>query len=231
MTAVVIGVGPGLGLSIAHRFGREGHPVALISRSAARHSGYLAELSAAGVRAESFTADVRDAAALRAALDAAADHLGPIEVAYYGPADLGGAIPRLDTVSADDVRAAMTGLYPAVDVVHHVLPGMLDRGHGTFLIAGGLGAVRPMPMLGPIAVLSAALRNYAVTLNATLADTGVYVGTLTIGGLIERSDIHTRQTSGRPAPFGTLNPDHIADAAWDLHTKRDRAEAIFSVFD
>ncbi|EWM14209.1 LOW QUALITY PROTEIN: short-chain dehydrogenase, partial [Kutzneria sp. 744] len=107
---------------------------------------------------------------------------------------------------------------------------MLDRGHGTFLIAGGLSAVRPMPMLGPVAVLSAALRNYAVTLNATLADTGVYAGARTIGGLIERGDIHTRQTSGGPAPFGTLNPDHIADAAWDLHTKRDRAEEIFSVF-
>src|SRR5438445_11409092 len=102
MTAVVIGVGPGLGRSIAHRFGREGHPVALISRSDTRHPGYLAELAAAGVTAEAFVADVQDADRLRSTLDVAADRLGPAEIVYYGPAsmgpsDLGGAIPPLDT--------------------------------------------------------------------------------------------------------------------------------------
>ena len=233
MTVVVIGVGPGLGMSIAHRFGREGHPVALISRSDTRHPGYLAELSAAGVKAEAFTADIQDTDRLRSVLDAAADRLGPIEVAYYGPAGLGDSIPQLDVATADDVRAAMTGFYPAVDVVQHLLPGMRDRGHGTLLFAGGLSSVRVMPTLGPITVLSAAMRNYAVTLNATLADTGVYAGTLTIGGLIERSDIHTHVTAGESSWGGiaTLNPDDIADTAWDLHLKRDRAEEIISVFE
>jgi NADP-dependent 3-hydroxy acid dehydrogenase YdfG len=233
MTAVVIGVGPGLGLSIAHRFGREGHPVALISRSDTRHPAYLAELSAAGVKAEAFTADIQDTDRLRSVLDDAAERLGSIEVAYYGPAGLDHAKPALDTATADDIRAAMAVFYPAVDVVHHVLPGMLDRGRGTLLFAGGLGAVRPMPRLGPLAVASAAMRNYAVTLNATLADTGVHAATLTIGGLIERGDIHAfakanQATWGRLA---TLNPDDIAETAWDLHAKRDRAEEIFNAFD
>ncbi|WP_246291808.1 hypothetical protein [Lentzea indica] len=33
-TAVVLGVGPGLGMSVAQRFGREGYDVVLLSRSA-----------------------------------------------------------------------------------------------------------------------------------------------------------------------------------------------------
>src|SRR3954447_10685762 len=111
MTAVVIGVGPGLGLSIAHRFGREGHPVALTSRSATRHPGYLAELSAAGVKAEAFTADIQDTDRLRSVLDDAAERLGPIEVAYYGPAGLDHVKPALDTATADDIRAAMAVVY------------------------------------------------------------------------------------------------------------------------
>jgi hypothetical protein len=89
-----------------------------------------------------------------------------------------------------------------------------------------------VPALGALAVASAALRNYALTLSAGLAGTGVYAGTLTIGGLIERGDIYRFVTSA-PGRFGdtgiaSLNPDEIADAAWDLYTARDRAEATFS---
>ena len=35
----IVGVGPGLGLSIARRFGREGYAVALISRTQSRLGG------------------------------------------------------------------------------------------------------------------------------------------------------------------------------------------------
>ena len=238
MSAVVIGVGPGLGMSIARRFGREGHPVALISRTDTRHPGYLAELSASGVKAEAFVADVHDADQLRSTLDAAIDRLGPAEIAYYGPnsvgpgdsGDLAGPMPPLATATSDDIRAAMALVYPAVDVVHHLLPGMLSRGQGTLLFAGGLSAVRPMPMMGTLAVPSAALRNYVLTLNASIADSGVFAATLIIGGLLERGDIHAH-VQANAATFGaipTLDPDAVADTAWDLHTKRDRPEEIFS---
>ena len=43
--ALVIGVGPGLGMSIAHRFGREGYGIALVSRSDTRHAGYVKSLA------------------------------------------------------------------------------------------------------------------------------------------------------------------------------------------
>jgi len=113
-----------------------------------------------------------------------------------------------------------------------VLPEMTRHGSGGLLFAGGLSGIRPVPALGALAVASAALRNYALTLNAGLAGTGVYAGTLTIGGLIERGDIHRFVTSQRgqfgEAPIVSLNPDEIADAAWDLYSRRDRAEATFS---
>jgi short-subunit dehydrogenase len=143
-------------------------------------------------------------------------------------------VPRSITeTTADEVRDAMSVVYPAVEIVGRVLPGMLERGAGGLLFAGGLSAVRPLPPLGALAVSSAALRNYAVTLNAGLAGTGVHAGTLTIGGLIERGDIHQMATS-QPGLFGdvapkTLDPDELAESAWELYEKRDRAEAIFSV--
>jgi NAD(P)-dependent dehydrogenase (short-subunit alcohol dehydrogenase family) len=233
-TVAVIGVGPGLGMSIAHRFGREGHRVAIVSRGDSRHAGYLASLAGAGIEAASFVADIRDHERLLSTMDAIAEHFGGIDVMYYGPgaADLTTAPKPITEIEISDVQAAMGWVYPAIDVVGKVLPGMTERGHGGLLFAGGLSSVMPMPALGSLAVASAALRNYALTLNAGLAEHGIYAGTLTIGGLIERGDIH-QSVVANPDRFGdtgfkTLNPDEIADTAWQLYTKRDRAEAVIS---
>lgn len=231
MTAVVVlGVGPGLGMSIAHRFGREGRKVALVSRTADRHAGYVAALGGAGVEAEAFTADVRDRARLLSTLDSIEDRFGAVEVVYYGPADTTMAPKPITETTSDDVAEAMSWVHSAVDVVGRVLPGMVERGGGGLLFAGGLSAVLPMPPLGAFALSSAALRNYALTLNAAVAGHGVYAGSLTIGGLVERGDIHATITAqpGRFGAVGTLNPDDIADTAWDLYAKRDRAEATFN---
>ncbi|GHH59622.1 SDR family NAD(P)-dependent oxidoreductase [Lentzea cavernae] len=228
--AIVLGVGPGLGMSVAHRFGREGYDVVLVSRSGARHARYLASLAEAGVRARAFALDVRDGEQLLSTLD----EVGPVDFVYYGPGAtyLDALPPEITSTTSGEVRAAMDWLYPAVDVVQHVLPGVVERGGG-LLFAGGLSAVLPMPVLGALALSSAALRNYAVTLNAALADKGVYAGTLTIGGVVERGDIHELVKS-KPEQFGnlaghTLNPDEVAETAWQMFVKRDRAEEVFSV--
>ncbi|TYK46330.1 SDR family NAD(P)-dependent oxidoreductase [Actinomadura decatromicini] len=235
-TTVVIGVGPGLGMSIAQRFGREGHRIALISRNRDRHPGYVAALADAGIEATSHPADVRDRDALLAALRAIAEHHGGIDVVYYGP---GAADPaaRPAPITSTDVTAAkdaMSWVYPAIDTVGAVLPGMVKQGNGGLLFAGGLSSVVPMPTIGNLAISSAALRNYALTLNAALADQGVYAGTLTIGGLIERGDIHRMVTSQLDCldgmVVGTLNPDTLADTAWTLYEKRDTPEAVFNAF-
>lgn len=236
-TAVIIGAGPGLGMSIAHRFGREGYTVALVSRSDARHAAYLASLAEQNVKADAFTADVRDRGAIGKVLDTVAEQYGSIDLLYYGPgaADLDNRPKPITETDSAAVQAAMSWVYPAVDVVATVLPGMIARGSGGLLFAGGISAVMPMPGLGNLAVSSAALRNYALTLNAAVAEHGLYAGILTIGGLIERGDIYQLVRS-QPEQFGdvagirSLNPDELADAAWELFTQRDRPEATFNVF-
>lgn len=232
--AVVLGAGPGLGLSVAHRFGRAGYDVALVSRTDTRHVGYLASLADAGITAEAFVGDVRTG--VLTVLDTIAERFGTIDFVYYGPASTDpdsfpGPITEADSAA---VERAMSWVYPAVDVVGRVLPGMRERGRGGLLFAGGLSSIRPMPALGALAVSAAALRNYAVTLHAGLDGTGVYAGSLTIGGVIERGDIH-RLVASQPAEFGdvaelTLDPDAIADAAWRMYSDGREAEGVFSVF-
>lgn len=230
--ALVLGVGPGLGMSIAQRFGREGFTVALVSRSARRHDTYVAELAANGVEAAAFTADLNDPDQVRTVLK----EVGTPEVVYYGPgaSDLDDRPVDITEIGRGDVDKGFALVYPAVDVVSEVLPAMLERGSGGLLFAGGLSGKIPMPTLGGLALGSAALRQYALTLNAALTPRGLYAGTLTIGGIVERGDIHA-MISAAPETFGdvvghTLNPDEIADTAWELYTSRDRAEETFSPF-
>lgn len=229
---LVIGAGPGLGLSVAHRFGREGYAVALVSRSSDRHPGYLRTLAGTGIEAAAFAADATDPAQLRAAISAAQERFGRIDVLWFGPGALDGPRPGdITALGPDEVRAMSAAMVePAVDAVGQVLPGMRERGTGGLLFAGGVSSVVPMPPLGALALGSAAVRNYALTLHAALAAEGVYAGTLTVGGLIERGDIHAA-VSADPSVAGgamppTLDPDELADTVWALHRDRDRPEAV-----
>ena len=232
---LIAGVGPGLGLAIARRFGREGHPVALLSRHPHRHETYLASLRNDGITAIALTADITRPEQLRAAVTTTTEQLGPIGAAYYGP---GAADPTarpkpiLETQASEVSEAVHTFVRPALDLTAMLLPGMLERRTGTLLFVAGLGAVVPLPGMGALAVTSAALRTYALTVNAALAGTGVYAGALVIGGLIERGDIH-RHALAAVGPAGaaqlpTLDPAVIADSAWELSARRDRSEATFN---
>jgi hypothetical protein len=67
---------------------------------------------------------------------------------------------------------------------------------------------------------------------AALQPAGIYSGTITIGGMIERSDIH-RETQANPqlswnVVAATLNPDDLAETLWRLYTERTEAEAVIN---
>jgi NAD(P)-dependent dehydrogenase (short-subunit alcohol dehydrogenase family) len=216
-------------MSVAHRFGKEGYAVALISRSVDRHAGYLQALTNAGIEAAAFTADADDPALLRQAIAAVRARFGRIDVGYYGPAAMMSLVGDITTLDAAGADVALKGVLPAVDFASLLLPELTERGEGGLLFAGGLSSVVPMPPLGGLALFAAALRNYAITLHAALAPAGVYAGTITIGGLIERGDIHGAMQQNpifEELGVETLNPDELAETVWRLYTERTNAEAV-----
>ncbi|MGC7097688.1 SDR family NAD(P)-dependent oxidoreductase [Amycolatopsis lurida] len=228
---VVLGAGPGLGMSMAHRFGREGFRVALVSRTDRRHEGYRASLTAAGIEARTYTADVNDAADLKRVLGEITGDLGGYDTVYFGPVspDTLDVVPLTEAGADELLTPVGSMLGAAATLVGEVVPGMVSRGDGALFFGGGLSGKIPMPMLGNLAPAAAALRMYVLTLAEALKESGVYAATLTIGGLIERGDIH-RSFLDRNASLegiGTLDPDDIADTAWSMYVDRDRTEADF----
>ena len=84
-TIAIVGAGPGVGLAVAERFGREGFQVALLARSLDKLDGLVHKLAELGVEAAAFVADVLDREGLTAALQRVVSRFGSIDVLEYGP--------------------------------------------------------------------------------------------------------------------------------------------------
>jgi NAD(P)-dependent dehydrogenase (short-subunit alcohol dehydrogenase family) len=80
---VIVGAGPGIGLSVARRFAAAGMPVGLIARTAASTGTTRAALAATGVAVAEATADAGQDDQLTAALDAVTGQLGPPGALIY----------------------------------------------------------------------------------------------------------------------------------------------------
>lgn len=86
-------------------------------------------------------------------------------------------------------------------------------------------------MTGPGPV-QAAQRNYLQSLEAEIAGSGVYVGMLYVGALIEQSAFHVQAEQARAAGAGrdwggSVDPAHLADLLWNMHQAKRASEATY----
>lgn len=216
-TIAIVGAGPGMGLSIAKVFGGNGFQVALISRSKDKLDTLVAQLTESGISAAAFPADVADRPALTAALEQAAEHFGGIDVLEFSPYGGLDMVYPAD-VTVDNLQPEIEHLlYGAVTATNAVLPAMLAAGAGTLLFTTGGGAINPYPMLATMNMAQAALRNWVHNLRNSLADKGIYAALVAI---------NLMPTATAPEGVPHADPDDIAQAYWDLHSRRDRPEHL-----
>jgi NADP-dependent 3-hydroxy acid dehydrogenase YdfG len=222
----LVAAGARLGLSLGKTFGAQGFDVALIARSRERLGELTEKLTAEGVNAAGFPADVTDRAALAAALDSAAERFGAIGVLHYSSPGAGTTQALRSTgaldVTVDNLRPQIESIcYGAITATRAVLPAMVAAGTGTLLYTTGASSVAAAPVFASAGMAGAALRKWALTLNGALAGTGIYAGHVAIGTWIAG-------TPGAPEGTPLKEPDDIARLYWDLHTGRAPAEHIIS---
>ncbi|MGG0588498.1 SDR family NAD(P)-dependent oxidoreductase [Priestia megaterium] len=211
---VIVGAGPGLGMSIAKKFGKNGFRVALIARNEEKLNQLVIELEQLGIEAASFQADILNKDQISLAFATIKEKYGFIDVVEYSPT------PSIDTVTnALDVTEE-NALYQfqfnvlgAISSIREVLPDMLDRQSGALLFTAGGAAVNPVPMMGNVGIAVSGLRNYIFNLNSELKEKGIYAGHISIG-------IWMQPNSGVQ--------DKIADIWYDMYTKRDRVEEFIT---
>lgn len=223
-TIALVAAGTRLGLSLGRVFGHRGFDVALIARSERRLGELAAKLAEEGVQAAGFAADVTDRSALTGALDRAAQRFGGIDVLHCSSVPAGDTWMLKDAVdlTVENLRPQVESIcYGAISATHAVLPAMVSAGSGTLLYTTGGSSVTPTPWAATTGAAGAALRNWALTLNGTLADKGIYVGHVAIG-------VWIAGTPGMPDDASPMEPDTIAQVYWELHTTRNAAEHVIT---
>jgi NAD(P)-dependent dehydrogenase (short-subunit alcohol dehydrogenase family) len=198
----VVAAGPGLGLSVARRFAREGADIALVARSAQRLAPLIDELEALGVRVHAASADVADEGSLRAGLEDVRRVLGDPSVLVYNGSEYVQGRPT--TVAYDAfVHCLLVGVAGALVAVQELAPAMRAAGRGTVLLTGSEAAIRPSVGAAALGVAKAGLRNLAYSTAAELGPDGVHVTTVTIRGMLKAGT--------------AFDPDLIAEHYWRLH--------------
>lgn len=202
----IIGAGPGLGASVAQKFGREGFSVALISRNQEKLTALETQLADENITAQGYVADIADRQGLAAALDSAAQDLGPIEVLQFSPVPSKPFLkPVLDTTVEDLEAAVELSILGSATAIRQVLPGMIDRGAGTVLLINGSSAATPNGKVAGTSTAFAGESAYGAMLHEAAGEHGVQVRQLIIPGAIGGGD-----------PL--FDPAALAERIWDLHT-------------
>ena len=205
-TLAIVGAGRGLGAAVARRFGREGFSIALISRDQAKLDALAERLESEGVTARGYSADVRDGAALEAALTAAAKDLGLITALQYSPLPARAYLePVLDLTPELALDALSFSALGLITAARTVLPAMREAGEGTIILINGGTSVKARAGFSRTSVAFPAESAYGEMLHEALSDEGVRVFQLVIPGSIPKLSIDG-------------GVDGVAEEIWALHT-------------
>jgi len=216
--AMVIGAGDATGGAIARRFAREGYTACVVRRKAESLKSLVSEIEAEGGKARAFGCDARREEQVVALVEEIERDLGPIEVFIFNI----GANVR-STIVEETARkyfkiwemAAFAGFLSAREVARR----MLARGRGTMLFTGATASMRGSAGFAAFAGAKHALRALAQSLARELGPHNIHIAHSIIDGAIDTAFIREMfpERYALKDQDGILNPEHIADAYWQIH--------------
>ncbi|KAB0267462.1 SDR family NAD(P)-dependent oxidoreductase [Microvirga brassicacearum] len=223
--AIVIGVGPGLGLALVRRFARGGMSVGFMARRVEAVARYQAALDAEGFETRGLVADAGNPASITRAIDELRNTYGDAHALIYNAAIIEpsrfvtrSGIAEAQYASApgwkahgepisfdylmDTFRTNVAGAHHAAQLV---APAMIARGTGSILFTGGVLAFGPWIEWGVTSLGKAALRSLGHSLYKELTPLGVQVSTIAIHGTMAKGT--------------SYDHNRVADAYWHAHTR------------
>jgi len=176
-TALLTGVGSGLGRGIATSFAAAGANVALVARSNAIPDALVRDIRDAGGRAVFIKGDITDPSSLATAVDETVGTYGGIDIvvqiAAHGRSNLSRPLEDITLDEWDEhVAVTLTGCYT---VAHAAYPALKASGSGRFIAitsAYGLAGDASNPIY---ASLKGAIRGFAKSLAKEWGDDGIAV--------------------------------------------------------
>ena len=194
-TAILLGVGSGIGSSLALRLGHDGFVVEMVARSEQRLAELGRDLADEGVTAHRAAVDLTDGPALREALERLAEHTGRVDVLHFNPSTFRQRDP-LSLTPEELLADVALGVAPLLTAVQTVRP-LMSAG-ARIVVTGSIAADRPWHEAASLGVQKAAVRNLVLSLDDTLRDDGIRATCLTVLGTL--------------APDTPYSPDRVAAA-------------------
>lgn len=208
-TALVIGVGPGLGFSIARKLAASGFQVALASRNAERLDPLVSELKAMGGTAQAYGCDATDEKSVRQLMSLVSAEFGvPHLVIYSIQQFCPGRVIDVEVSAFESCwrHNCLGGFIVAKEASNRMMP----LGRGTIVLTGSTSALIGRADHLNLAVGKFGLRALSQVLARELWSSGIHVAHLVIDADIKEDEVIDRQ-------YPQSDPDHISEIIHMLH--------------
>lgn len=222
-TALVFGVGNGLGAALARRFAAEGLQAVLASRSTAKLEQIADGIRASGGLAHVAPTDVTKQDQVIGAFDLAEAH-GPVELVVYN-AGGNAATPLLELKPKAFEALWRQNAYGGFLVGQESVRRLLPRRRGSILFTGATASLRARPPFTGFASAKAALRAVAQGLAREFGPSGIHVAHVVIDGVLDGDYAaeHFPELVAAKGADGLLRTDAVAGVYWSLHQQPSSA--------
>ena len=215
--ALITGVGPGTGASVARRFAAAGYRTALLARNENR----LNELASELPDSNAFVCDVTDSEALAQVVEAA----GPVDVVVHNA--VGGGWGTFSEIEPEMLENNFqVNVMALLHLARLTTPSMVQAGKGALIVTGNTSALRGRAPFAGFAPTKAAQRILAESMARELGPKGVHVAYLVIDAVIDLAWTRKR-FAGEPDGF-FIKPSAIADEVFHLATQDRSAWSFYS---
>lgn len=192
-TALITGGGTGLGLGIARCFIQAGAKVVLVGR----RSQVLADAAESlGGAATWETHDVCEAARSEELLRRVAERAGPVTI-LVNNAGIHIKKPAFELTVEEFTSVLQTHLVGAFALTRAVLPGMMERNHGSILFTASMASLIGLPLVSAYSAAKAGYLGLVRSLATEASPYGVRVNAIAPGWI--ESDMLRRSMDSDPA--------------------------------
>ncbi|MGE9760009.1 MULTISPECIES: SDR family oxidoreductase [Pseudomonadaceae] len=217
---LVIGAGDATGGAIARRFAREGYVACVTRRSADKLQPLVEQIRAEGGEAHGFASDARKEEAVIELVETIERDIGPIEAFVF---NIGANVPCsiLEETARKYFKIWEMACFSGFLTGREVAKRMVKRQRGTLLFTGATAGLRGASGFAAFAGAKHGIRALAQSMARELGPIGLHVAHVVVDGAIDTEFI--RETFPERYALkdqdGILDPEHIADSYWYLHSQ------------
>ncbi|WP_448090863.1 SDR family oxidoreductase [Pseudomonas azerbaijanoccidentalis] len=217
---LVVGAGDATGGAIAKRFAQEGFVACVTRRSADKLQPLVDSILADGGQAHGFACDARKEEEVVALIEQIENDIGPIEAFVF---NIGANVPCsiLEETARKYFKIWEMACFSGFLNAREVAIRMAKRQRGTILFTGATAGMRGAAGFAAFAGAKHGIRALAQSMARELGPMNIHVAHIIVDGAIDTDFIRNSfpEKYATKDQDGILNPEHIAENYWYLHSQ------------